>query len=356
MRRKPSSDQYVIPFELEKNDLLAQVRLLRQCDLAMSPGRSEGVVQLLERLILLGNDLREMSGVVRVKAQVIAIAARVDSRSTVADKTVRNWARDAKSLGVLAVDVRSHKYGRKEWNLYEIQVDQIRNIIRLSTGSTRSADTQPAHTGQPVDTRQVSQAEFEGGNGRKWAETVTAPRPVMVTDPGAEMVTAPLHGSVTKNTHTPLALVETQPLDTRAKTQGEVVSVFLRLGVGRAMTLVADAIARGCDTRSLLAIARWYDRSQRRWPTRWTKPATVLMLRLTAAQPGVPSWLGWIPGTRPKSVDSQAESTKRRYGGDSRERIALEMKIRKAGRAAGASIEEIDLRVEAALAKFDCLV
>jgi hypothetical protein len=277
-------NQYILPFDAAKHELLQLLRMLRRVDLGLSAGRSEGVVQLLERLALLGNDLTERDGCVMVKAQVIAIAARIDARSTVSDKTVRNWARDARELGVLRVDVRSHRYGRKEWNVYEIDARAIRDLIQAKP---KTADT------QSIDTREVSQGpEIEAGNGRKWAETVTAPRPVMVTAPRPETVTAPLHCRTTRSTHTPL-----QSIDTREVSQGAVVSVFLKLGVGRATTLVALALQRGCDTRSLLAIARWYERSQRHNPTRWQKPSTVLMLRLADAQPGVPAWMGWIPGT-----------------------------------------------------------
>jgi hypothetical protein len=276
-------NQYVLPYEAAKGELLSQLRMLRHVDLGLSAGRSEGVVQLLERLALLGNDLREIDGIVRVKAQVIAIAARVDGRNTVSDRTVRNWQTDARQLGVLIVDVRSHKYGRKEWNVYTINVTTIRGLIRGA-----------------------NYAGNEGGNGRKCAETIAAPRAVSIAAPRAESIAAPLHGLITGNTHTPLSRkADTQPTDTRSRsrtvTQGAAVSAFSRLGVGRATTLVAQAIARGCDTRSLVAIARWYQRSQRRWPKRWQKPSTVLMLRLADAQPGLPAWLGWIPGTQEQS-------------------------------------------------------
>lgn len=301
------SSQEIFPFELEKNDLLALFRMLRRCDLGLSPGRSEGVIQLLERLTLLGNDLREFSGRVRIKAQVIAIAAKVD-RNTVSDKTVRNWSRDAKELGILTVDVQSHKYGRKEWNIYEINVLAIRSLINSSRAAhtghvcdTRSesqnvADTQPTSVDTLTATDTRSGVESEGGSGRKWPEMVTAPRPEIITAPRAETVTAPSHCLITKTTHTPLTrCTDTRPRS-RTVTQGEVVGVFLRLGVRKASTLVAEAIDRGCDTRSLMAIAKWFQRSQRRHPKRWQKPDVVLMVRLGNAHPNVPPWLGWTPG------------------------------------------------------------
>lgn len=79
----------------------------------------------------------------------------------------------------------------------------------------------------------------------------------------------------------------------------EVEEVFLNLGIGTASTLNAAAIARGCATRSLIAIARWWQRSERCWPDRWQKPKSVLKIRLETATPNIPAVRGWIPGTRP---------------------------------------------------------
>ncbi|QDV23560.1 hypothetical protein [Aureliella helgolandensis] len=109
--------------------------------------------------------------------------------------------------------------------------------------------------------------------------------------------------SINTHPHSPLAPTSTDDSTSVRRpplTEGEVVSVFLNLGVLRAATLVAQALGRGCDTRSLKAIARWYERSQRRHPTRWRKPSSVLMIRLTAAWPTVPAWKCWTPGEPPR--------------------------------------------------------
>ncbi len=176
-----NQNQYVLPFDAARNDLLAQIRLLRACDIqigdaqtgaivSLSPGRLEGVVQFLERLALLGNDLTERAGSVVVKAQIIAIAARVESRRSVADRTVRNWRKDCEALGIVKTEVRSQKWGRNEWNLFTVNVDRIREIVAG---------------------RGVVAWEGEAGSGRKWPETVAAPRPETVAAPRPEMVAAP---------------------------------------------------------------------------------------------------------------------------------------------------------------------
>lgn len=188
--------QYVLPFDAAQNELIMQIAMLRDTDTGLSPGRLEGVVQLLERLTLLGNDLTERGGLVRVKAQVIAIAARVSRRATVADRTVRNWRADAEALGVLHVDITSHKFGRRNWNTYTIDVAAIRAWVSgLVTPKPTPAPSLAATYSPPV----------EAGNGRKWPETVAAPRAEMVAAPGAEMVAAPLNGKTNSKTPPPLS-------------------------------------------------------------------------------------------------------------------------------------------------------
>ncbi len=50
---------------------------------------------------------------------MIAIAARIKKRCSVSDRSIRYWTQWAIELGVLQIDVRSQKYGRREWNLYQ---------------------------------------------------------------------------------------------------------------------------------------------------------------------------------------------------------------------------------------------
>lgn len=99
----------------------------------------------------------------------------------------------------------------------------------------------------------------------------------------------------------------------------EVEEVFLNLEIGTAKTLVAAAIARGCSTNSLKAIALWWQRSQRRWPKRWTNPRSVLKIRLETATPNVPAHRGWIPGQRPANL---AQSSTARPKRDPRQTLA----------------------------------
>lgn len=90
-----------------------------------------------------------------------------------------------------------------------------------------------------------------------------------------------------------------RPSEKKEVSEGEVVRAYLELGVRQAMEYVPAAAGRGCSMRDLLAIARWFERSQRRHPTRWDKPATILAMRLSKSVPGVPAWMGWTQGHPP---------------------------------------------------------
>jgi DNA-binding MarR family transcriptional regulator len=102
----------------------------------------------------------------------------------------------------------------------------------------------------------------------------------------------------------------------------EVEEVFLNLEIGMAKTLVAAAIARGCSTNSLIAIVRWWQRSQRRWPSRWLKPKSVLKIRLETATPNVPAHRGWIPGERPANAAKSSHARPGQARRDPRKALA----------------------------------
>ena len=167
-------DQYILPFEAARNELLMQIKMLRRVDLGLSRGRAEGVIQILERLVLLGSDLTEdESNQVHVKAQGMAIAARIEGRKTVGERTVRNWRRDAEELQLLETDMHSQQYGGTGWNVYRIRVDSVRLWV--------------------------------GGSGRKRAEMIAAPRAETVAAPRAEKIAAPYHCQTSKvKQHSPL--------------------------------------------------------------------------------------------------------------------------------------------------------
>lgn len=192
--------QFVLPFDAAKNEFLSQVAMLRGVDLGLSAGRAEGVVQLLERLALRGNDLREVESDIRVcsldrtvKAVMVVIVhtlvgklANVDRRPSVCEKTVRNWRRDAERLGILQTEFNSRKFGRNKWNDFAINVSRIRELVLA-------------------------------GNGRKWPVTVTDPGSVTVTDPGAVTVTDLLLSNYTKKTNKqPTSSGQTGPVETKS--------------------------------------------------------------------------------------------------------------------------------------------
>lgn len=149
-------DQFLFDFTSRANERCAKAFGLRSAPLPidMTRGRVEGVIELLQRLTLLCRDLpEELSTAFSVDCQVMAIAARIERRKTVSEKTVRNWTADAKALGLILVDYASQQYGGSRWNTYTVLFGRVVELC------------------QP------------GGNGRK--------RPVTVTDPGAVTASAP---------------------------------------------------------------------------------------------------------------------------------------------------------------------
>jgi hypothetical protein len=175
-----NADQYIFPFGAAQQELLAQINMLRDAETELSPARQDRVIELLERLVLLGNDLSERGGRVQIRAQVIALAARIKTRSSYSDRSVRDWCKWAVELGVLSVTVRSHVYGRREWNLYTIDVERIRQLV---SGETIS--------GNLTDEKCFGMA----GSGRKWPEVTAAPRAEVTAAPRAEVTAAPSNSS-----------------------------------------------------------------------------------------------------------------------------------------------------------------
>jgi hypothetical protein len=92
-------------------------------------------------------------------------------------------------------------------------------------------------------------------------------------------------------------------------TLGEVEEKFISLEVGIAPALVRTAITRGSTHRQLMAIAKWFERSQRHFPERWKIPSAVLKTRLENARPGVPAARGWIPGNLKPQTERKPKSS-----------------------------------------------
>jgi hypothetical protein len=321
-----SRDQYILPFEEARNTLLSRVRALRYVDTGLNVGRIEGVCQLLERLIILSNDLTENDGLVRVKAQGNAIAGRIDGRRSVCEKTIRNWRRDAVALGVLSVEYTSQLRGGHSWNHYFIDVPQLRawgagQLEPISVKKPKAKTAAPEPANAPPETA-VPTPSDSGGNGRKRAVTITAPRAVTITDPGAVTVTALTQRHTQRPTPPPQKTnsdtcglqsapdtfggqrfaqePETKPSaatqSTAACSKGEVEALFSNANVRTATGLIDDALRRGCSLRSLEAIYRWFERSQKANPKHWRVPENVLYMRLKNAAPGVAAWRCWPGG------------------------------------------------------------
>ncbi|MFM9962233.1 MAG: hypothetical protein ACKV2Q_13550 [Planctomycetaceae bacterium] len=134
MDARPSPDQYGLDFTSRQNELIALVSGLSRVPLMidgkrLSMGRVYGVIDLLKRLFCLvphgepiGRDR------VAVVAQVPYLGQRMTSFRCVAERTVRDWSRDARALGLVEVNYRSHELGGRHWNEWSVRLDVLRDL------------------------------------------------------------------------------------------------------------------------------------------------------------------------------------------------------------------------------------
>ena len=278
---KHASEQYLIDFTSRTNDRCAKVAGLRELQLGISPGRLNGVVELLQRLTVLSRYLPEdLNESYTVEAQVSAIGARIQSRRSASEKTVRNWTKDAKKLGqsnpdadpevfdgCLAVEYRSQQFGGRSWNNYHINFAKVLELL--------------------------------AGNGRKWPVTITDPRAVTITDPRAVTITDPLSVLNKSFNTTADAREQQQNLQTLSHDRlvGEcsydrLVDEYVALEVHDAAELLGRA-ARRVGWDYLERLLRYYQ-SQGTWGP------GALYCRLKAAHPGLPVEKGWAqPRAKP---------------------------------------------------------
>lgn len=151
-------DQQTLIFNERFNAMMAKIARLRHIPLDMSLGRIEGVVQIMQRLLLLVYHEVDLDLPVFEKiAHMNKIATGIEGRTTVKERTVQNWRRDAVNLNLMKVEIRAHEYGGRAWNHFTVhlfRVDELLSVANLT------------------------------GNGRKRVETISAP--------GVETISAPL--------------------------------------------------------------------------------------------------------------------------------------------------------------------
>ena len=265
---KHAPEQYLIDFSSRTNDRCAKLFALRDLQLGISPGRLNGVVELLQRLTVLSRYLpEELSESYTVEAQVSAIASRIHSRHSVSEKTVRNWTTTTVELGCLAVDYRSQKFGGRAWNSYQINFASVLALL--------------------------------AGNGRKWPETVSDPRAVTVSAPRAVTVSAPLSVLDKCYETTAVAFKQQQDLQT-LESCDRLVAEFDALEVYGAAELLGRA-SRKVGWDYLERLLRFYQSKPGSWG------AGALRCRVQASQPGLPVERGWPPPNVKPSIAPELE-------------------------------------------------
>lgn len=199
--KRYNENQYVLPFDARKNELLAQVSLLRNVPTTLTPVRQDKVVELLERLLLKARqDLLEVDECVQVRAHMTDLAGGIERRFTVSSRQIANWRKWAEQIGVLQTDFRSQKYGRREWNQFTINLKRIRELIKA-------------------------------GSGLKWPEASSSPRPEVSSSPRVELSSGP-------------CISKHKEVETNSNRERLVV-VVASLGLGRAEEAVDTALRFG---------------------------------------------------------------------------------------------------------------
>lgn len=143
------TNQYKLPFGQRQGELLATIAGLRDVPLmvdgqVLTPGRINGVVELLQRIVLFARDFGD--GEVTTQAQVIALAAKIEKRPTVSERTVRRWSQDAQAVGLLRVDALAAMYGYRHWNRWTLDRSRLVELTRPQVGGR----TWPDMAGQNV--------------------------------------------------------------------------------------------------------------------------------------------------------------------------------------------------------------
>lgn len=141
-------------FDRDFDELLVAIRELELSGVPLPPGRLGGVIELLTRILILSRK----SGQPSIRASVPVIAGGITGRRRVSDRTVNNWTRDAKAVGLMEVIVASRIVGRTTWNTWIVHWHRVRNPRWQAPSSP------------PVEVR----------NGPKWSESIS--------DPGSEKV------------------------------------------------------------------------------------------------------------------------------------------------------------------------
>ena len=249
------TDQYVFDWSSRQNDRCSLLLQLRSIPIDLKAGRLNGVIELLERLTLFARYLPEsLSQPYTVEAQVMAIAARIERRRSVSERTVRSWTVWAKELGVLDVQYTSLEYGGHRWNAYTVHFARVLELLR-----SRSTPCVGLPSGAVIGHGKF-RAEA-GGSGRKRAEATSDPGAEATSDPGAEATSDLTYCSNKKFTdHSPVPAASTSeaipPVD--CERERVVVSALLKMGMCDAARGVRKALTRGLTFETIDQLTERY--------------------------------------------------------------------------------------------------
>ncbi len=135
---KFNSDQYVFDWTSRRDERCAMLNQLRSVPIAATRGRINGIIELLERLVLFARYLPDtLDHSFNVDAQVIFLAARIERRRYVSERTIRDWTKWAKELGLVTVQYTSREYGGHGWNVYTVHFARVMELLNQATGGRK---------------------------------------------------------------------------------------------------------------------------------------------------------------------------------------------------------------------------
>ena len=254
--------QYTLDFTSELNLRLAKIAGLRDVRLeGLSRGRVDGVVDLLKRLTIMCRErFGELADPYTVLCSVTGLGARLPRERIVSDRTIRRWVSDARELGLVSVDVRSHDCGGRNWNEYRVNFARVLELLRppvpslggpnppghdrgpnpdvVAQDGHQSPEAQISDEGcqcpmQTTTDSHQSQATRVGGHGRTW--------PDMMSAPGADTVSAPKEKQKIKQITAPLPPGYRSP----AGGDGAAAGCGFAIGFGREPTTEVQRLLAG---------------------------------------------------------------------------------------------------------------
>jgi DNA-binding transcriptional ArsR family regulator len=237
-----------------------------------------------------------------------ASVGKLSDDTGIPKRNIERLLKAMEEAGLLKKEPRPVERGQFPTNRYVVFYSELAYVAESSTAANATFAEQKATKSEPIFWASPSAqptAQPSAQPTAQWADNKEIKR--FKKNNSSSSSKKPRNSSRTTcnsvSTETPNEEEGILSLCEEGTTFDEVVCLFSNHRVGAAQRLVTSAVQRGCSLRSLKAIVLWFNLFQSKEPERWSKPDSVLMIRLQNARCGVPGWKGWIPGQRKKEIE-----------------------------------------------------